>query len=123
MVRAAFSARIGPPEVVERMGIKPALVPDFKALAGDPSDKIPGVKGCGPVSAAALLRTHGNLDNVVTGWDKEKADQILMFREVARMRPDVPVKIPVEPPNWATGAGALAKLGLAGLAERLVQLK
>lgn len=116
-------ARIGPPEVVERMGIKPALVPDFKALAGDPSDKIPGVKGCGPVSAAALLRTHGNLDNVVAGWDKEKADQILMFREVARMRPDVPVKIPVEPPNWATGAGALAKLGLAGLAERLVQLK
>src|SRR5690606_18053963 len=47
--------RIGPSEVVERMGVLPEQVPDFKALAGDSSDRIPGARGIGPKSAAALL--------------------------------------------------------------------
>jgi DNA polymerase-1 len=40
-------ARIGPPEVVERYGVEPAQVPDFIALRGDPSDKLPGAAGSG----------------------------------------------------------------------------
>ena len=38
-------ARIGPAEVRERYGVEPAQVPDFIALRGDPSDKIPGAPG------------------------------------------------------------------------------
>ena len=40
--------RIGPKEVHERYGVEPAQVPDFIALRGDPSDKIPGAPGVGP---------------------------------------------------------------------------
>ncbi|MGI8923751.1 MAG: 5'-3' exonuclease [Fimbriimonadales bacterium] len=47
--------RIGPLQVVERLGVLPEQVPDFKALSGDPSDKIPGARGVGPKSAATLL--------------------------------------------------------------------
>lgn len=112
-------ARIGPKEVVERMGVLPKQVPDFKALAGDSSDKIPGVRGCGPKSAAALLLTHGTLEGVVAEWDPETAASILMFREVARMRPEVEVELPSGPPDWTAGAGALEALGLSNLAERV----
>ena len=41
-------ARIGPAEVRERYGVEPMQVPDFIALRGDPSDKLPGARGIGP---------------------------------------------------------------------------
>jgi len=44
-VRAGQMARIGPAEVRERYGVDPKQVPDFIALRGDPSDKIPGAPG------------------------------------------------------------------------------
>src|SRR5205085_12194793 len=61
-VRAGEMARIGPAEVRERYGVDPEQVPDFIALRGDPSDKIPGVPGVGPKGAASLLRRHGSLE-------------------------------------------------------------
>ena len=48
-------ARIGPAEVRERYGVEPEQVPDFIALRGDPSDKIPGARGVGAKTAASLL--------------------------------------------------------------------
>jgi DNA polymerase-1 len=51
-VRAGDMARIGPSEVRERYGVEPAQVPDFIALRGDPSDKIPGARGIGAKGAA-----------------------------------------------------------------------
>ena len=48
-------ARIGPAEVRERYGVDPKQVPDFIALRGDPSDKIPGARGVGAKTAADLL--------------------------------------------------------------------
>ena len=44
-------ARIGPAEVRERYGVEPEQVPDFIALRGDPSDKLPGAAGVGPKKA------------------------------------------------------------------------
>src|SRR5208337_1496673 len=61
-VRAGEMARIGPAEVLERYGVEPKQVPDFIAIRGDPSDKIPGVRGFGPKSAANLLRQYGSLE-------------------------------------------------------------
>ena len=61
-VRAGEMARIGPAEVRERYGIEPQQVPDFIAVRGDPSDKIPGVTGVGAKGAASLLRRYGSLD-------------------------------------------------------------
>jgi len=114
--------RIGPMQVVERMGVLPQQVPDFKALSGDSSDKIPGIRGIGPKAAASLLLTYGTLDNVVANWDKALANQALMFREVARMRPECKVMLPVGGPDWKAGAEALRVLGANNLADRLEAL-
>jgi len=51
-------------KVFERMGVYPEQVVDFKALAGDTSDNIPGVKGIGDKTAVKLLAEYGNLENI-----------------------------------------------------------
>jgi len=55
-LRGGEIARIGPAEVRERYGVDPKQVPDFIALRGDPSDKLPGARGIGPKGATDLLR-------------------------------------------------------------------
>src|SRR5215471_15495984 len=61
-VRGQGMARIGPAEVRERYGVDPSQVPDFIALRGDPSDKIPGAPGVGAAGAVTLLERYGSLD-------------------------------------------------------------
>ena len=61
-LRAGEMARIGPAQVRERYGVEPKQVPDFIALRGDPSDKLPGAAGVGPKGAADLIRRYGSLD-------------------------------------------------------------
>ncbi len=116
--------RIGPLEVVERMGVLPEQVPDFKALSGDPSDRIPGARGIGPKTAAALLLKHGTLDEVLRGWARPaEVDLLRTFREVVQMRPDVPVTLPDSvAPDWPGGAAALRALGALDLATRVEAL-
>jgi DNA polymerase I len=105
-------ARIGPREVVERLGVLPEQVPDFKALAGDSSDKIPGIAGIGPKSASALLLRHGSLEEVIADWAPADAQRALMFREVVTMRKDLPVELPAGPPDWEAGTEALRRIGI-----------
>jgi DNA polymerase-1 len=115
--------RIGPREVVERLGVLPEQVPDLKALMGDSSDNIPGARGVGPRSAAALLLKHGTLDNVLAAWERPDADLLRLFREVVRMRPEVPVDLPPSgAPDWEAGAAALRALGASNLADRVAAL-
>jgi DNA polymerase-1 len=52
-------------EVQEKMGILPAQVVDFKALCGDSSDNIPGVRGIGEKTAIKLLSEYENLENIL----------------------------------------------------------
>ena len=111
--------RIGPREVVERMGVLPEQVPDFKALSGDASDCIPGIRGIGPKSAASLLLKHGSLETVIASWAPKDAALALMFREVVRMRSDLAVELPAAAPDWKRGAEALRLLGADGLAKRV----
>ncbi|HEX2116211.1 MAG TPA: DNA polymerase I, partial [Alphaproteobacteria bacterium] len=54
-LRAGEMVRMGPKEVREHYGVDPAQVPDFIALRGDPSDRLPGARGVGPKGAAQLL--------------------------------------------------------------------
>ncbi len=53
-----------PQSVREDLGISPDQVRDYKALRGDASDNIPGVKGIGEKTATALLQQFGTLDKV-----------------------------------------------------------
>lgn len=57
-------------KVYEKMGVYPDQVIDYKALCGDTSDNIPGVKGIGPKTACALLEEFKNLDSVYENIDK-----------------------------------------------------
>jgi len=51
-------------KVVERFGVKPSQMNDFKAMAGDSSDNIPGVPGIGRVTAADLIQRFGSLEGL-----------------------------------------------------------
>ena len=54
----------GPGDVVKKMGVRPDQIIDFKALAGDPSDNIPGIKGIGQKTAVKLLSEFNSLDEL-----------------------------------------------------------
>ncbi len=115
---------IGPAQVVEMLGVLPEQVTDFKALAGDPSDKIPGAKGIGPKTAASLLLQHGSLEEVLKTWARpDEVDQLLMYKEVVKMRPAATIKLPTQTPDWQSGAEALRSLGATNLAQRIQALK
>jgi DNA polymerase I len=61
-------------DVVERMGVRPDQVIDYKALVGDASDNIPGVRGIGPKTAQALLTKFSTLDGIYTHLDQVATD-------------------------------------------------
>lgn len=62
----------GVEEVRAKLGVLPSQVVDFKALCGDPSDNIPGVKGIGEKTAVQLLTTYGSLENIYQHIDEIK---------------------------------------------------
>ena len=51
--------------VIERFGVGPELVADYKAIVGDTSDNIAGVKGIGDKGARALLQTYGPIESII----------------------------------------------------------
>lgn len=114
-------ARIGPDEVRERYGVEPAQVPDFVALRGDPSDRIPGARGVGAKTAAALLAEYGSLEALLAaGRFGAEAGVLRDYLRVATLDREAPVP-PLDDcePDWAAGAAAARALGVVRLAERL----
>jgi 5'-3' exonuclease len=117
-------ARIGPAEVRERYGVEPMQVPDFIALRGDPSDKLPGARGIGPKTAASILAEYGTLEAALeAGRFSAQREELLLYRRIATMDASAPLpSITDQPPDWA-GASALAESwGLGNLASRLEAL-
>ena len=123
-VRAGEIARIGPAEVLERYGVEPRQVPDFIALRGDPSDKLPGARGVGPKGAAKLLRLHGTLEQALkAGKLPAQADDLRLYRRIATMDGAAPLPLlPDQTPTWATAAELARAWELNRLAERLAAL-
>ncbi len=123
-VRAGEIARIGPAEVRERYGVEPAQVPDFIALRGDPSDKIPGVKGVGPKGAAALLRRYGSLEQALAdGRFAAEAETLRLYRRIATMDTAAPLPaLDDQTPSWAEAAALARTWSLNRLADRLAEL-
>jgi DNA polymerase-1 len=114
-------ARIGPDEVRERYGVEPQQVPDFIALRGDPSDKLPGAKGVGPKTASGLLHQYDTLEAMLAdGRFSAQADDLRLYRRIAAMDAAAPLpEIPDAEPDWEGGAELVRSWGLNGLAERL----
>ncbi len=120
-IRAGEMARIGPEEVRERYGVDPAQVPDFIALRGDPSDKLPGARGVGPKGAANLLRAYGSLEAMVAkGRFPEQGEQLLIYKRIATMDRAAPIpKLPDQVPTWDKATALAREWELNRLAERL----
>jgi DNA polymerase-1 len=136
------ASELGPDQVIERYGIPPALVPDFIALRGDPSDGLPGAPGIGAKTAAELLRAHGTLEDLLavaarqceeagfgelrrrTAETLHENDELLRtFKQVATLV-DIEVQRPADAPtDFAAGADAAKALGMNRLAERLLTLE
>jgi 5'-3' exonuclease len=117
-------ARIGPAEVRERYGVEPKQVPDFIALRGDPSDKLPGARGIGPKTAASILAEYRTLEAAIeAGRFSAQREELLLYRRIATMDASAPLpSITDQTPDWA-GASALANSwGLGNLAGRLAAL-
>ena len=66
------SQEYGPEEVKAKLGILPEQVIDYKALCGDKSDNIPGVKGVGDKTALQLLEAYHTLDGIYAALDEIK---------------------------------------------------
>jgi DNA polymerase-1 len=124
-VRAGEMARIGPAEVRERYGVDPAQVPDFIALRGDPSDRIPGAKGVGPKSAASLLRRYGSLEAALAeGKFADQAEELRLYRSIATMDASAPLpSLADQTPSWGEAASLAREWDLNRLADRLTELQ
>jgi DNA polymerase-1 len=123
-VRAGEMARIGPAEVRERYGVEPKQVPDFIALRGDPSDRLPGARGVGPKGAAALLRKYPTLEDAFTaGQLASQADQLRLYRRIATMDAAAPLPpLDDQTPSWGKAVDLARRWELNRLAQRLQDL-
>jgi DNA polymerase-1 len=119
--RGGEIARIGPEEVRQRYGVDPNQVPDFIALRGDPSDKLPGAAGVGPKRAAQLLQGYGTLDGVLkAGLFQTQAKMLRLYRLIATMDAKAPVvSLADQEPRWVSASTLARDWGLNQLADRL----
>jgi DNA polymerase-1 len=117
-------ARVGPEEVRERYGVEPAQVPDFIALRGDPSDRLPGAKGVGPKTAADVLREYGSLDAALeAGRFAAQADELRVYKRMATLDAAAPLPtLDDQTPAWSEASDFVRELGLNALADRLAVL-
>ena len=117
-------ARIGPAEVRERYGVEPAQVPDFIALRGDPSDKIPGARGVGAKTAASVLAQYGTLEAALEqGRFAAEAEALRLYRHIATMDHEAPLPpLDDQQPTWPRAAALAGEWGLGRLAGRLEAL-
>jgi exodeoxyribonuclease-3 len=124
-VRAGEMARVDPAEVRARYGVEPAQVPDFIALRGDPSDKLPGASGVGATGAATLLQRYGTLEAALAaGRFPTQAKDLRLFRSIATMNPKAPLpSLRNQKPTWGKAAALARKWELNQLARRLEELR
>jgi DNA polymerase-1 len=89
-------------------------VPDFIALRGDPSDKLPGAPGVGPKRAAQLLRQYGTLDAVLkAGLFQTQAEMLRLFRLIATMDAKAPLpSLADQDPTWSSASDFARNWGL-----------
>jgi len=120
-LKAGQITRIGPAEVLERYGVEPRQVPDFIALRGDPSDKLPGARGIGARTAANLLRRYDTLERVLgMGRFAEEARALTLYKRIATMDPSAPLPaLDDQTPTWETAAALAREWGLPRLGERI----
>jgi DNA polymerase-1 len=114
-------ARIRPAEVRERYGVEPEQVPDFIALRGDPSDRLPGARGVGPKTAASLLAEYGSLEALLAaGRFSAEQEELRLYRRIAALDASAPLpSLADQTPTWAEASSLLRSWGMNVVADRL----
>lgn len=104
-----------------RYGVDPEQVPDFIALRGDASDRIPGASGVGAITAASILRKYGSLEKALAaGRFASEADKLRLYRSIATMDKRAPLPaLRNQTPIWGRAAKLARAWQLNRLAERL----
>lgn len=75
------------PEYVEKYyGFKPIQMIDYKALSGDASDNIPGIKGVGEKSSIALINEYGTLENIYKAFENISDEEIKKIKEAFKAK-------------------------------------
>ena len=107
-------------------GLTPAQLRDYKALVGDPSDNIPGVRGVGEKTAIALLQRYGSLEAVYEHLEgieppryraalAQGRDDALLSRKLVTIHTDLPVTLDLA----ACAAGDFSRDQVAALFRQL----
>jgi 5'-3' exonuclease len=114
-------------EVTRRYGIPGRMYADYAVLRGDPSDGLPGLKGVGAVTAAALINRHGGVAGLLSqgSLNREQREYLARAMRVVQPVPDLPVELPTglreSYPADAAALGSLVETyGLGGTSDRLV---
>jgi 5'-3' exonuclease len=125
--------------VMQKFGVRPKSMPDWLALVGDSADGYPGIKGWGEKSATAVLSRYFHLEDIPKDFRKWKVvirgaqslsenleshrDDAMLFRRLATVREDVPLKEKLEDLKWRGARQSLKKLcrtlGVEALPERV----
>jgi DNA polymerase-1 len=128
------SKMFGVEETVVRLGVTPELIPEYKALVGDPSDNYPGVPGIGPKTAINLLTKYKSIKEIyrnleeITAATKEKLEKgkesAQMSLKLATIVTDVPIKFKLdEAGEWRVDGQKVfdkfAEFGFKTLTERV----
>jgi 5'-3' exonuclease len=114
--------------VVAKFGVPPPSIPDYLALVGDASDGYPGLAGWGAKSAAAVLARFRHLESIPTDaadWHVNAAnartlaktldrarDRAFLFRELARLRTDLPLFESIDELRWTGPTDAFPDLAM-----------
>ncbi|WP_376097621.1 DNA polymerase I [Roseomonas sp. CCTCC AB2023176] len=94
-------------EVMEKFGVTPDKVVEVQALAGDPTDNVPGVPGIGIKTAAGLIAEYGDVETLLANLDKikqpkrrqaleENRENALISKRLVTLDKDAPLPAPVE---------------------------
>ncbi len=114
-----------PATVEAKMGLRPDQIVDYKALRGDASDNIPGVKGIGEKQAVELLQKYQTLDNLYAHLDELKPgqrakletnrDTAYLSQKMATIIRDMPITLDLEACKLHTWPVDQSRLALTGL--------
>ncbi len=94
--------------VLDKHLVSPGYIADLKAIAGDSSDGVPGIKGIGPKWAAKLINSFGDVDNIISAaegnikgeWPlnekfkeiiKEEKDNVRLYKNLTTIRRNMPM--------------------------------
>ncbi|HUR16774.1 MAG TPA: DNA polymerase I [Candidatus Limnocylindrales bacterium] len=96
-----------PAKVMERYGLEPSQMIDFKALKGDTTDNIPGIAGVGEKTAAKLVQDYGSVDAIYERIDTvlpeklraklvDNREDVFRWRDLVTVRADLPIELDLE---------------------------